>query len=166
MDRVCHQCKEDVLTKRPAEKYHQRELFRAVLHHEHAHCLQYLITSGADVNEPCFYGQTPLMYAAKYGRTRQITLLITSGADVNIKDKNGQTALSLAAQNGCVNSIEVLTSAGADVNSKDEDGQTALSTAVAYGHIECVKRLISSRSRCKHSHNAFPHYSFDTGCPV
>lgn len=45
-------------------------------------------------------GQTPLMYAALFGRTAIAQLLLDKGADPNTRDLGGNTAVSLAMSQG------------------------------------------------------------------
>ena len=56
-----------------------------------------LLDKGADVNVKDNSGSTPLIYAARNGRTEVLKALIDKGAEVNAKDINGNTPLIWAA---------------------------------------------------------------------
>ena len=59
-----------------------------------------LISHGADVNARNEFGQTPLMYASKWGHAKVVEALLDAGADKELKatsgDWEGKTALDLA----------------------------------------------------------------------
>lgn len=85
---------------------------------------EFLVDSGADVNQETPYG-TPLMSAATSDwNTDIIDYLLKSGADIDRKDHNGRTALFYAAVNDSKEVTIQLLSAGADINIKDNDGKT------------------------------------------
>ena len=54
------------------------------------------------------YKQTPLHFAATYGRLDAIKTLIENGADIHAKEGNGQTPLQLAEQAKKKRTIELL----------------------------------------------------------
>ncbi|MEW4924325.1 ankyrin repeat domain-containing protein [Algibacter sp. 2305UL17-15] len=54
-----------------------------------------LIELGTDVNQKS-NGLTPLMYAAKFNRTKILKLLIAKGAKLKVKSEKGMTALKYA----------------------------------------------------------------------
>lgn len=55
-----------------------------------------LLENGADVNVQTQYGDTPLMYAIKYGKASTVSLLLQAGADTSIQNEDGETAQDLA----------------------------------------------------------------------
>lgn len=59
-----------------------------------------LLKAGCDVNFRNKAGQTALMMAALFSRTRQVELLLAAGADPAIADAGGRTASALAAAQG------------------------------------------------------------------
>jgi ankyrin repeat protein len=59
-----------------------------------------LLRAGCDVNARNKAGQTALMMAAMFARTRQIALLTAAGADPTLKDQAGNTASTVAAAQG------------------------------------------------------------------
>lgn len=59
-----------------------------------------LLKQKCDVNARNKAGQTALMMAALFGRTRQIDMLLAAGADPAIADASGRTAAIVAAGQG------------------------------------------------------------------
>ena len=67
-----------------------------------------LIKNGADVNELCVNGYTPLHYSVFNNNHRIIKILIKNGANVNKPDKFGHTPLLIAIENDYQESIIAL----------------------------------------------------------
>jgi ankyrin repeat protein len=59
-----------------------------------------LLKAGCDVNARNNAGQTALMMASLFNRTRQVEMLLAAGADRTIKDGAGRSASSVAADQG------------------------------------------------------------------
>jgi ankyrin repeat protein len=59
-----------------------------------------LLKAGCDVNTRNHAGQTALMMAALFSRTKQIEMLRAAGADSTIKDAAGRSAAAVAAAQG------------------------------------------------------------------
>ncbi len=77
-----------------------------------------IIATGANVNARNAYGETPLMFAAFYGKTEIVKLLIEKGADVNAREFMGWTPLLFAARKGHTEIARILIENGADVMAK------------------------------------------------
>lgn len=84
-----------------------------------------LIEAGAELEAGNKRGETPLFYAAAFGR-EALPILIQAGADVNTANNDGDTALMYAAKLGELEAIRLLIEAGADVNRVGPVGNTAL----------------------------------------
>lgn len=56
-----------------------------------------LLRAGAEVDRPTSFGQTPLMFAALFGRESTYALLVAEGASETRRDAVGNTARSLRA---------------------------------------------------------------------
>jgi ankyrin repeat protein len=67
-----------------------------------------LITAGADKDAVSNYRDTPLHWAAYYGRTDIVQALITAGADKDARDNSGHTPLHEAAKYGLTQIVEIL----------------------------------------------------------
>ena len=79
---------------------------------------------------------TPLMYAAREGRTESARLLLEAGADVNAVDANGIAPLLLAIGNNRIELAELLLDRGADLNAVDWYGRTPLWAAVEMRNVD------------------------------
>jgi hypothetical protein len=93
---------------------------------------------------------TPLMRAAKLGRTRCVTSLLQDhGAGVNVvADRSRFTALILAAYGGHEDAVRVLLAAGADAGLANKWGETALRAAQKAGK-EGVVALLQAHDRAQ-----------------
>ena len=57
-----------------------------------------LCAHGAELDTGDDYQNTPLMWAARNGRTKICVMLLALGADPSLKDKHGKTALDWARE--------------------------------------------------------------------
>ncbi len=65
--------------------------------HDKKNILDYLLNNEADLNKVCD-NQTPLMVAARYGKSDFAKVLLKKGADKNAKNGKGETAKDFAVQ--------------------------------------------------------------------
>src|SRR6185312_2516305 len=87
--------------------------------------------------------ETPLMTAARTGKTDAVKMLLTHGADVNAKDTDHlQTALMWAAAEGNASTVEMLHEFGADLHAVSKGGFTALLFATREGKKDVVSTLL------------------------
>ncbi|MEP7309415.1 MAG: ankyrin repeat domain-containing protein [Acidobacteriota bacterium] len=97
---------------------------------------EYLLRSGADVNQTTEYGWTPLLTATNNRHYQLASLLIDWGADVNLPNKGGWTPLYVATDNRNIEGgdypvpkadmdhldyIKILLDHGANVNGRIKD---------------------------------------------
>ena len=113
-------------------------------------CLCILLLTGCAGNE----GVTPLMLAAKSGRTEEVRQFVSGGAKVDERSRYGWTALMFAARMGHPESVRILLDAGADPNIVsssvpsgfetvgDHPPATALQEAIRNGHLAIAEMLI------------------------
>ncbi|MDD8014239.1 MAG: ankyrin repeat domain-containing protein [Acidobacteriota bacterium] len=72
-----------------------------------------LVKAGTRIDDPIDrFGQTPLMQAARTGKTEIIRTVLELGAKINAKDREGKTALDYAKENGHAEIAEILNQAG------------------------------------------------------
>lgn len=93
---------------------------------------------------------TPLMVAAREGKTAAARLLLRHGAAVDARDSLGRMPLHAAAAPWWGESVELtklLLDAGAEWGAKDAAGRTPLDHAVAAGHAQTAAFLRRSTNR-------------------
>jgi hypothetical protein len=104
-----------------------------------------LIALGADVNEKCYAGWTPLYFAVEANFLTIAQVLIDAGADVNVQDKDNKTPLHIAigfGHQGHTRMVTLLLNAGSNINIQDNKGNTPLYDAVFWGESEIVELLL------------------------
>lgn len=89
-------------------------------------------------------GNSPVHYAAVYGRTRVLQAMLERGVSPNLRDRNGRTLLMMAAENGHVDTVKMLLQRGADPKAQSALGDTVLDAAKRSGDAE-ILRLIQGR---------------------
>ena len=81
--------------------------------------MQALASAGADLNvKTSLFPQTPLHWAAKYGKAKAAQALIAAGARVNAKDLLGKTPLDLANMEGDAETRQVIITASANASGR------------------------------------------------
>lgn len=121
--------------------------------------VEILLDHGVDANQrESYYGQTPLIVAARYakkGGSRILTLLVRRGADVNARTvlgsgvnsdtRVGETALIVAAQCDSLEALAILLGSGADPNIADEFwGNTPLFHGIRRRNREVIESLLNA----------------------
>lgn len=108
--------------------------------------------AGVDLDVPCAHGDTPLIWAVRWGSLAAVQALVRAGAKVDHHDSEGYTALHRAAQRGDAATVEFLAQHGhaPDLPIADRHHRTALHLATQGGH----KRSISALSRAGANMNA------------
>lgn len=86
-------------------------------------------------------GNSPVHYAAIYGRTRVLKAMLDRGVSPNLRDRNGRTLLMLAAENGHLDTVRLLLQRGADPNARSVFSETALDAARRSGNPAIVRLL-------------------------
>ncbi|MGH8770409.1 MAG: quinoprotein dehydrogenase-associated putative ABC transporter substrate-binding protein [Burkholderiales bacterium] len=126
-----------------------QELNNAVLSVD-AERVQFLLEKGADINARDLQGFTPLINAARNGRSQMVAFLIERKADVHAKDSDGWTAVLHAVLRNDGQSIRTLAKSGADLEALSPGGFTPLSLAIGDGKTEAAKALIESGVKLNH----------------
>ncbi|CAI8031939.1 Putative ankyrin repeat protein MM_0045 [Geodia barretti] len=94
--------------------------------------LRELVRAGSDLNLQNQEGLTPLMIAARSGRTADITKIVLEGEHINLdiqEKRTGWSALHFSAERGNAATTEALLKAGANPHLKDKYGVTAMELA-------------------------------------
>ncbi|MFQ3609869.1 MAG: ankyrin repeat domain-containing protein [Fimbriimonadales bacterium] len=97
----------------------------------------YLIERGASLDardrsgdrQQMYPGNSPVHYAAIYGRTRVLQAMLDRGVPVDLRDRNGRTLLMMASENGHRATVALLLERGADPNARSALGETVLDCA-------------------------------------
>lgn len=127
------------------QKSPQEQLFEAIQNGNLADASN-AIKNGADVNTPDKSGNTPLFFAAYYGRENIVKYLVNKHADIDRINNLGDTPLYIAAQNGHENIIKYLALQGADINKMNSEGASPLIVASQQGHKNVVRYLIEHKA--------------------
>ena len=85
-----------------------------------------MLAGGMNVNAKNVFENTALMYAAKKGGSRMISILLNAGADVHITNDKGMSTLTFATMREQPMSADKLICSGANVDIQDEQGKTPL----------------------------------------
>lgn len=88
--------------------------------------------------------RTPLMYAARFGRTYAVSRLLAAKADQQRKDRDGRTPIMSAASNEHYETVELLLMAGSTVNCTDHFFSTPLHGALEKGDEPMTKLLLEA----------------------
>lgn len=96
-----------------------------------------LLTAGANPDLCTTRGMSPMMHAARYGRTTIIEDIIHHGTTtVNNQNDEGWTALMFAVQGGHRETVRLLLAALADTSKKNNQQQNVFDIASAAGHAD------------------------------
>lgn len=128
-------------------------LGRACACHDSERVVSALLERGAKVNQADATGDTPLIWAATYGSTKNCRALLKAGAKPNATNDDGATALvcALAAARydaKCLDVVPVLLAAGADPSLTAHSGpraeQSCLKCACSLGAVPTLKHLLAA----------------------
>lgn len=111
--------------------------------------MELLIKKGADIRARDRYGDTVLLWAARYGKDRLVKLLLNAphNADIEVRragttDRKGFTPLMMAVHNGHLDTVKLLLDKGANREVVDEAGNPLLHIAIGKGRLEIIELLI------------------------
>ena len=108
----------------------------------HSACVQYILSSGADVNIIDSGGRNALMYACREGYTDLVQLLIDHGVSVNAVSNVGWSALHYSCLRGHFRLVKLLLENNIDVNIENNMSNTAAYFAFKSGNVEIVSILL------------------------
>jgi ankyrin repeat protein len=104
-----------------------------------------LIGNGVNVNaKEASTGETPLHYAAFWGRANVVRALLEAGARVDVVSEQGRTPLHHAAERGHADVAQALLDKDASVDPVDEEGDTPLHVAALEGHANVARALLEA----------------------
>lgn len=119
-------------------------LVYAALQGNDAETVQLLLRAGANPNQTCSRGQSPLIAAAKSNAVDIALILLQNGADISqlFSGENDRTALQVAAVHDNPDMIRFLLGHGADPAIVDSSNLTAFQLAIhIHGNVETVELL-------------------------
>jgi ankyrin repeat protein len=104
-----------------------------------------LLDRGADIEGAPGANETPLMTAARSGRTGTMRVLIERGAQIDAAGRGiiAETPLTAACASNHLAAARLLIECGANCRQMDGRGDTALHSAARAGSIEIVRMLLS-----------------------
>jgi len=113
----------------------------------HTMIIDYLVNSGANVNERNLSGLTPLSKAVEVGVCEAVKSLLAHDANPNIADNAGNTPLIKASRMGRTDIVQVLIEKGrAQIDARNNEKNTALHEASAKGNLDIVKYLLEKKA--------------------
>ena len=98
-------------------------------------------------------GHTPLMMAARKGKTEIARYLTGRGAELDVANNDGVTATFLAAQEGQLNVLQFLVGKGADKDKADAGGRSPFYIAARKGHVAVIQCLLDHGAEDKTNNN-------------
>lgn len=111
-------------------------------------CVQFLVTSGANIDTRDDVGRTPVALAAYQGWHDGLYYLLAKGANCLIADNCGRLPLHAATYFSNEYSLEVLLQhlSLQDIDARDNEGMTALHWAAFHGRTGHVKKLVEKKA--------------------
>ena len=112
----------------------------------YANCLKLLISYGADINFKNKDKQSPLHFAAKYGRNTSCLQILNCDSytnNINEKDITGMTPLHWAARNGHTRVVELLIQKGALIYKSYGSGNNPFHEAAINGYTNSMRIIFS-----------------------
>ncbi|CAB3232588.1 unnamed protein product [Arctia plantaginis] len=95
--------------------------------------IRFVLSAGADVNQPSATGQTPLHLAVLAARIPIAELLLEKGADFQAGDVNGLRVEHYAVESCDLEMIRYILDKGGDIHAQDNNGWTPLFRALCQG---------------------------------
>ncbi|WP_419241879.1 ankyrin repeat domain-containing protein [Cardinium endosymbiont of Nabis limbatus] len=155
VDAVLYQREElvDLMRAQGVPLFYPEEVDFTVLHAAAYHTAVYLkryldMAPAGKQDQQDAHGDTPLHYAARYGKPETVALLLARGANFHIANKLGYQPLSFVVTHPNKTSqlaiARLLIKQGADVNALDHKF-TVLGNAVLNGKMELIKLLLENK---------------------
>jgi ankyrin repeat protein len=100
-----------------------------------------LLDKGANINNNCLAGWSPLMHASAEMKLSFIELFVARNADINHAGNDNETSIMISSSLGSKKIVQLLMSKGANINTIDRFGSTSIMEATQGGHTEVVEVL-------------------------
>ena len=107
--------------------------------------IEYLVSSGCDINAVDDDGQTPLHKSAMLGHTESVKLLTDKGANVNQIDNNGDTPIHVVIISGGDFDIVKALIEKANLGIQNNDDQNVLHVAVRYHKVDSINLILNHK---------------------
>lgn len=121
------------------------------------------LENGAEVNETCALGSTPLFVASLKGKYDAVKILLEKGANVNQTCIDGLTPLHAACLSNKNSNVKLLLESSAVVNCENNFGLVPLHIAVKTGNMHIVETLLEYGANInKHSRKG--HTALSIAC--
>jgi ankyrin repeat protein len=106
--------------------------------------VDFLVSTGMNLEQSCSQGRTPLLIAAANGKTAVAKLLLAKSAEAKHRSHNGGTAVTWAACHGHGDTVEYLLEEGLDLEDPDSSRISKYPNA-AYLHIPTNDLLLFNK---------------------
>lgn len=109
--------------------------------------LRSLLDLGADIEQHCSQGSTPLITACQMGYMEGVQLLVERGANLSARSADGETCVLVALEHGYESIVEYLLEQDTcNIDEKGRDGVSVLHLAVMLNKTQIVHRLIQMQA--------------------
>lgn len=108
----------------------------------HDHVIEWLLQSGATLDEKDLVGNSPLLYAVYGGNLNIVQQLLRRGRSLKETNNKGHSAVIQAACGGHQPLVEWLLANGASLHERDDVGNSAFLFAAWGGHLQLVNWLL------------------------
>lgn len=133
----------------PSQIDHKYEFGYTLLHYaakdNRLEVIEYLVSSGCDINAVDDDEQTPLHKSAMFGHTEAVKLLISKGANVNQIDNNGNTPLHVVIMSGGDYGIAKALIEKANLGIHNNNDQNVLHVAVKLHKVDIINLLLNHK---------------------
>ena len=133
----------------PSQIDHNYEFGYTLLHYaakdNRLEVIEYLVSSGCDINAVDDDEQTPLHKSAMFGHTEAVKLLVSRGANVNQIDNNGNTPLHVVIMSGGDYDIAKALIEKSNLGIQNNDDQNVLHIAVKYHKVDIITFILNHK---------------------
>jgi ankyrin repeat protein len=119
----------------------------------------YLIDIKADVYTSNIIGDTPILFAALFGKLELFERLHKMGFDLNKKNLQGNSAINFAVGNNHINILKYLLDNNANVNVFDSQKESLLSICILYDRYDMLKLILEKDASSINTYSKSNHYT-------